>query len=204
MARQPARRPRAHPRDLRGVVLRLPPRRVHAAAARRGRRPRVRIFNRDGVKLGEGPSADPRESPNADIVNELPARAGRAHVPVRARRRVLQEGLRAPLSIHRATDRAPRPAAADRRRHAGPAARRGSRPGVGTLMDDWRGLRRKLDVAAGVGVGDGRRGALRAPRAHRDGTARPNLISRRRPIMSMRKLGRTGLRCRPLPGRQHL
>src|SRR4029453_2765479 len=31
----------------------------------------LRIFNRDGVKFGEGPTADPRESPNADIVNEF-------------------------------------------------------------------------------------------------------------------------------------
>src|SRR5262249_31843742 len=28
-------------------------------------------FNRDGIKFGEGPTADPRESPNADIVNEF-------------------------------------------------------------------------------------------------------------------------------------
>lgn len=29
----------------------------------------LRIFNRDGQKLGRGPRADPAESPNADIVN---------------------------------------------------------------------------------------------------------------------------------------
>jgi hypothetical protein len=29
----------------------------------------LRIFNRDGEKLGEGPRADPAESPNADLVN---------------------------------------------------------------------------------------------------------------------------------------
>jgi thiol-disulfide isomerase/thioredoxin len=31
----------------------------------------LRIFNRDGVKFGQGPTADPRESPNADIVNQF-------------------------------------------------------------------------------------------------------------------------------------
>jgi hypothetical protein len=31
----------------------------------------LRIFPRDGQKLGRGPRADPGESPNADIVNEL-------------------------------------------------------------------------------------------------------------------------------------
>lgn len=29
----------------------------------------LRIFPRDGQKLGRGPKADPAESPNADIVN---------------------------------------------------------------------------------------------------------------------------------------
>jgi hypothetical protein len=31
----------------------------------------LRIFRRDGQKLGRGPEADPGESPNADIVNEF-------------------------------------------------------------------------------------------------------------------------------------
>src|SRR6059036_953601 len=31
----------------------------------------LRIFRRDGQKLGRGPRADPAESPNADIVNEF-------------------------------------------------------------------------------------------------------------------------------------
>ena len=31
----------------------------------------LRIFRRDGQKLGRGPKADPGESPNADIVNEF-------------------------------------------------------------------------------------------------------------------------------------
>ncbi len=31
----------------------------------------LRIFNRDGVKLGEGPTADPEKSPNADLVNQF-------------------------------------------------------------------------------------------------------------------------------------
>jgi hypothetical protein len=31
----------------------------------------LRIFPRDGQKLGRGPKADPAESPNADIVNEF-------------------------------------------------------------------------------------------------------------------------------------
>jgi len=32
----------------------------------------LRIFPRDGRRLGRGPRADPAESPNADLVNELP------------------------------------------------------------------------------------------------------------------------------------
>src|SRR5262244_1212801 len=45
----------------------------------------LRIFPRDGEKLGRGPRADPAESPNADIVNEfLRERGGQTYqsVPV--------------------------------------------------------------------------------------------------------------------------
>ena len=31
----------------------------------------LRIFVRDGKKLGRGPKADPADSPNADLVNEF-------------------------------------------------------------------------------------------------------------------------------------
>ena len=153
----------------------------------------LRIFNRDGVKRARAVSPIRRQSPNADIVNEfLREQDGRTYqsVPVAAFFTKdfghLYQYIERPI-VHHA------------RRPRIVAAMQVPRPGEdrdrawARFMDDWRGLR-ELDVAAGVGVGDGRRGALRAPRAHRDGTARPNLISRRRPIMSMRKLGRTGLR----------
>ena len=104
----------------------------------------LRIFNRDGVKLGEEPTADPRESPNADIVNEfLREQDGRTYqsVPVAAFFTkdfgYLYHYIERPI-VH--YNRRPRIV----------AAMQAPRPGEdrdrtwARFMDDWRGLQSSM------------------------------------------------------------
>src|SRR5262245_8218145 len=128
----------------------------------------LRIFNRDGQTFGEGATADPRESPNADIVNQfLLERDGRTYqsVPVAVfftkDLRYLYHYIAHPI-VHENT------------RERIIAAMQAPKPGEdrdgGVAALPGRLARAPADhVAAGVGGGHGRRGAVRAPRAHRGG-----------------------------------
>ena len=68
----------------------------------------LRIFPRDGQRVGRGPKADPAESPNADLMNEfLRERDGRTYqsIPVVV---FYTDGSRIPVSLHGAPRALPR------------------------------------------------------------------------------------------------
>ena len=124
----------------------------------------MRIFTRDGQKVGRGPRADPAESPNADIVNEfLREQNGQTYqsVPVAV---FYTRGLAVPPSLHRIPGDLPQ--GTHRRRHAGEKSGRDARAKVGELHP---GLGRAPagTVLPAVGVSDRGRDPLCALRADR-------------------------------------
>ncbi len=104
----------------------------------------LRIFRRDGVKLGEGERSDPAESPNADIVNEfLREQDGRTYqsVPVAA---FFTKDFR---YLHHYIER---PIVHYTRRPRVVAAMQAPRPGEdrerawARFMDDWSALQQSI------------------------------------------------------------